>query len=128
MRSVKVSVVGRTTPPCNSAFRIPHSALFRGLHPQTIVESIEVLRHPNDEGDFDDLSLIPRSPQSPVQRIGHLVARPVHDVGKVERRKPAGLEAVERPPIPPVLTRLDQLGARALLSRQDSMGAESVAT
>src|SRR2546422_11555619 len=70
---------------------------------------------------------IPRSPQSPVQRIGHLVARPVHDVGKVERRKPAGLEAVEQPPIAPVLNRLDQLGARALLSRQDSMGGESVA-
>src|SRR2546422_7455150 len=49
---------------------------------------------------------IPRSPQSPVQRIGHLVARPVHDVGKVERRKPAGLEAVEQPPIAPVLNRL----------------------
>src|SRR2546427_9476572 len=64
----KVGVVGRRTRPGNSAFRSPHSALFRGLHPQTIVESIEVLGHPNDEGNFDDLSLIPRSPQSPVQR------------------------------------------------------------
>src|SRR3989442_15644305 len=117
----KVGVVGRRTRPGNSAFRSPLSALFRGLHPQTIVESIEVLGHPNDEGDFDDLSLIPRSPQSPVQRIGHLVARPMHDVGKVERRKPAGLEAVEQPPTAPVLNRLDQLRAPALLSRQDRM-------
>src|SRR5438445_8938641 len=76
-----------------------------GLHPQTVVEPIEVFGHPDDEGDLDDLSLVPRRPEPPVQLVRDLIAGADQHVAILERRAPPRLEPLGRRTPPAVLDR-----------------------
>src|SRR2546427_11204255 len=107
-------------PPRSTLF--PYTTLFR-----SIVEPIEVLRHPDYQGDLHDLPRIPCGREAAVQHVRDVVPRAVEHVGVLQRHPPPGLEPLDGRARTTLLHGLDHGLSSPLPSCQDSPRLEPVA-